>query len=70
MRVNTLAGLCLIIFGVVNVLHEISLTSSGRGKPGVGYAVATAILFTAGAVLLWRDKIRRALAKSRESKIK
>jgi FtsH-binding integral membrane protein len=68
-RVNTMAGWCLIIFGVINVLHEISLTSSGRGKPGLAYAVTTAILFTAGAVLLWRGKIRRALAKSRESKI-
>jgi hypothetical protein len=69
-RVNTLAGWCLIIFGVVNVLHEISLTSSGRGKPGIAYAVVSSVMFTAGAVLLWRDKIRTALAKSRESKIK
>ena len=64
-----MAGWCLIIFGVINVLQEISSTSSGRGKPGIAYALATSILFTAGAVLLWRGKIRRALAKSRESKI-
>jgi hypothetical protein len=69
-RVNTMTGWCLIVFGIINVLHEISLTSSGRGKPGVTYALATAILFTAGAVMLWRDKIRSALARSRRSSLK
>jgi hypothetical protein len=68
-RINGLAGWCLIIFGVINVLHEISVTSSDRGRPGLAYALTTSILFTAGAVLLWRDKILKALAKSRKSKI-
>ena len=69
MRINGLAGWCLIIFGVINVLQEISITSSGRGKPGVGFALVSSIMFTAGAALLWIDKIRKAFVKSREDKI-
>ncbi|HEV2884041.1 MAG TPA: hypothetical protein VGW36_04240 [Pyrinomonadaceae bacterium] len=69
MQIKGLAGWCLIIFGVINALHEISITSSGRGKPGVAYALVTAILFTAGAALLWGHKIRNVLAKSRESRM-
>jgi hypothetical protein len=69
MRIHGMAGLCLIIFGVINVLQEIALTSSGRGKPGLGFALITSVMFTAGAALLWRDKIRKAFAKSRQSKM-
>ena len=54
MSVNKLAGACLIMFGIVNVLHEIALRSNGRGNPGIGYAIVTALLFTFGAVLLLR----------------
>jgi hypothetical protein len=67
--IKTMAGLCLIVFGVINVLHEITIVTSGRGRPGMAYALATSILFTAGAALLWGSKIRRALAKTRLSKI-
>lgn len=65
-----MAGWCLMVLGVINVLHEISLRSVGRGPPGVGYALATSILFTAAAVLMWRRRIRENFAKARESKIK
>ena len=69
MDINKMAGWCLILFGVINVLHEISLRSVGRSQPGIGYALATSILFTAGAVMLSRRRIRENLAKARESKI-
>lgn len=54
MSVNKLAGACLIMFGIVNVLHEIALRSNGRGNPGPGYAIVTALLFTFGTVLFLR----------------
>jgi hypothetical protein len=54
MDVNKLAGGCLIILGIVNVLHEFVLRSTGRGEPGLGYAVVTALFFTFGIVLLLR----------------
>lgn len=69
MRINVLAGWCLILFGVINVLHEITLTSAGRGKPGIAYALATSFLFTAGAVLLCWNKIRKDLTRSGARKI-
>jgi hypothetical protein len=56
-QVNKLAGWCLIVFGIINVLHEISLRTTGRREPGAGYALITALLFTAGAALLWGRKI-------------
>jgi predicted phage tail protein len=67
--INKMAGWCLILLGVINVLHEISLTSTGRGKPGLAYALTTSIFFTAGAVLLCWQGIRKVLAKQRESRI-
>lgn len=33
MNVNKLADLCLIILGIVNVLHEFVVRSTGRGEP-------------------------------------
>jgi hypothetical protein len=68
-RISAMAGWCLIIFGVINLLHEISLRASGMRQPGTAYALATAVFFTAGAALLWRKKIQAALAKTRKSKI-
>jgi len=52
MDVNKLAGTCLIILGIVNALHEFVVRSTGRGEPGFGYAVVTALFFTFGVVLL------------------
>ncbi|MDQ6652034.1 MAG: hypothetical protein M3Y84_04730 [Acidobacteriota bacterium] len=69
MYIKRMAGWCLIVFGVVNLLHEVSLRSVGRSQPGTAYGLITSILFTAGAVLLWRRRIRENLAKTRESKI-
>jgi len=57
MDVNKLAGGCLIILGIVNVLHEFVVRSTGRGQPGFGYAVVTALFFTFGVLLLVRKRI-------------
>ena len=54
MDVNKLAGACLIILGIVNVLHEFVVRSTGRGEPGIAYAAVTALFFTLGVVLLLR----------------
>jgi hypothetical protein len=59
MDVNKLAGACLIIFGIVNALHEFVVRSSGRGEPGNLYAVVTALLFTLGVALLLRKSVGR-----------
>ncbi|HEY3580706.1 MAG TPA: hypothetical protein VGK82_09185 [Pyrinomonadaceae bacterium] len=63
MDVNKLAGVCLIILGVVNALHEFVVRSTGRGEPGFAYAVVTALFFTFGAVLL----LRKGVANSKLS---
>lgn len=52
MDVNKLAGWCLIVFGVINVLHEIMVRLTESGSPGELYAAVTAVLFTSGAALL------------------
>jgi len=57
MDVNKLAGASLIILGIVNVLHEFVVRSTGRGEPGFGYAVVTALFFTFGVVLLLRKSV-------------
>lgn len=57
MDVNKMAGVCLITLGFVNVLHEFVVRSTGRGEPGVGYAVVTALFFTFGVVLLLRKSV-------------
>jgi len=56
-NVSKMAGYCLIILGIINVLHEISLRVTGLREPGIGYALVTAVFFSAGAALLWRSKI-------------
>jgi hypothetical protein len=63
MNVNKLAGVCFIILGVVNALHEFVVRSAGRGEPGFGYAVVTALFFTFGVVLV----LRRSIANSKLS---
>lgn len=50
MDIDKMAGLCLIILAVVNVLHEVFIRYRDAATPGVGYAVVTATLFTLG----WR----------------
>ncbi|MCM3904251.1 MAG: hypothetical protein ND866_21315 [Pyrinomonadaceae bacterium] len=56
MKVSKLAGYCLILLGIINVLHEISLRATGLREPGISYALVTALFFTAGAALLWRSR--------------
>ena len=67
MDVNKLAGGCLIILGIVNVLHEFVVRSTGRGEPGKVYALITALFFTLGVVLL----VQKVIPKSkRPQKVK
>ena len=54
MDVNKLAGGCLLVLGIVNVLHEIVVRSTGRGEPGNLYALVTSLFFTFGVLLLLR----------------
>jgi hypothetical protein len=63
MDVNKLAGACLIIFGIINVLHEIVVRATGRSTPGFGYAFVTALLFTFGALLFLRRIIPNKSAR-------
>ena len=58
MDVNKLAGWCLIVLGVVNVLHEIFVRWRDNNVPGVPYTIVTALFFTFGFVLLWRKPIK------------
>ena len=57
MKIYKLAGHCLIIFGIINVLHEVNLRATGLREPGRIYALVTAALFTVGAALLWHRRI-------------
>ena len=57
MTANKLLGLCLIILGVINILHEVVLRVERVRQPGLTYAIVTAMFFTAGAALLCRAKI-------------
>lgn len=59
MNISKMAGTCLILLGVINVLHEINLTGTGRGQPGIAYAIVTAALFTVGTALLLRPRRER-----------
>ena len=59
MQVNKLIGWCLILFGVINVLHEIVERWRGDNIPGVPYTLVTALLFTLGFVFLWKKPIRQ-----------
>ena len=58
MTVTRMAGTCLILFGIINVLHEITVVNAGRGKPGIIYALVTAAFFAFGVALLLRPKHR------------
>ena len=62
MNVNKLAGACLIMLGIVNVLHEVAVRSAGRGEPGLTYAFVTALFFTFGAVLFLRRRATQTTA--------
>jgi hypothetical protein len=57
MDVNKLAGACLIILGIVNALHEFVVRSTGRGQPGISYALVTALFFTFGVAFLLRKQV-------------
>ena len=65
MDINKLAGWCLIILGVANVVREVVILSRENGsQPGAIYALATALLITLGAVFL----IRKPIPQRRKAK--
>ena len=69
MTVNRMAGCALVLLGIINVLHEIVVRNSGRGRPGSPYAIVTALLFSVGtALLLWPRHSQRRVRASRLSK--
>ena len=59
MTVNRMAGSCLILLGIINVLHEIVVVNTGRGRPGIVYALVTAAFFAVGVALLLRPRHTR-----------
>ena len=63
MDVNKLAGVCLLILGVVNARHEFVVRATGRGAPGFAYGFVTALFFTFGVVLL----LRKSMATRRDA---
>lgn len=58
MQVNKLIGWCLILFGVINILHAIFTGWRDNNVPGVPFTLVTALLFTFGCVFLWKKPIR------------
>jgi hypothetical protein len=60
MEPRKMAGWCLILFGVIKVLHAIYIHGTeGRGMT-VLYAFVTSLLFTSGAAFLWLNKQGRS----------
>ena len=52
MDIRKMAGWCLILFGVINVLHGVhQYATFGRGMSTL-YVFVTSLLFTGGAALL------------------
>lgn len=67
MRIYRMAGLFLLIFGVINVLQEIHLRSIGLRQPGLTYGITTALFFTFGVALLVRSGSNKPRPKKSES---
>jgi len=61
MNISRMAGTCLILLGIINVLHAIYLTGTSLDRPGIPYMVVTALLFTIGAALLLRPRRERTM---------
>ncbi|HEX8175949.1 MAG TPA: hypothetical protein VF543_12595 [Pyrinomonadaceae bacterium] len=60
MEPRKMAGWCLILFGVINVLHAVYIHGTqGRGMT-VLYVFVTSTLFTLGAAFLWLNKRGRS----------
>lgn len=60
MEPRKMAGWCLILFGVINVLQAIYIhDTEGRGM-SVRYAFVTSLLFTLGAACIWLNKKGRS----------
>jgi drug/metabolite transporter (DMT)-like permease len=69
MRINRMAGLFLLIFGVINVLQEIHLRNIGLRQPGLTYAITTALFFTFGAALLLRGRAHKSRAENSDRSV-
>jgi hypothetical protein len=69
MRINKMAGLFLLIFGVINVFQEIHLRSIGLRQPGLTYAITTALFFSVGAALFLRGGRAKRAESSEQTKL-
>ena len=69
MRINRMAGLFLLIFGVINVLQEIHLRSIGLRQPGLTYAITTALFFTLGVALFLRGRSHKSRPRKSEGTV-
>lgn len=56
MDIRKMAGWCLILFGVINLLHAINTHATMGREMSVPYIFLTSLLFTAGAAFLWLKK--------------
>jgi hypothetical protein len=52
MEIRNMAGWCLILFGLINVLHAVHLHFTAGGEVGTLYRIITSLLFTGGAACL------------------
>ena len=53
MEIRKMAGWCLILLGIVKVLHVIYLQTVTGHRAGALYAIMISLLFTGGAAFLW-----------------
>ena len=54
MEARKMAGCCLILFGIINVLHKVHLNEFASDAVSAPYKIVTALLFAVGAGLLLR----------------
>ncbi len=55
MNAQKLLGWLLIVMGLVHIFRVIYLNSAQGREVGTVFAFITALMFTAGAALLWRS---------------
>ncbi len=61
MEPRKMAGWCLILFGVINVLHAVYMTETKGRVMTTFFIIVTSLLFTLGAACLWlNNKGRRS----------
>jgi hypothetical protein len=57
MEIRKMAGWCLILMGVVKVLHAIHLQTMMGQSVNTLSAFVISLLFAVGAAFLWLDKV-------------